>query len=260
MTHPVDPADPIIESDLHAYVDDQLEPTRRIAVEAYLSRNPRLAARVMSDLRSRDELRLTLAAQPRICGIGAGDAARRLERALVRDRALSRIRRVAALAAFVAAGWVAHAQLGAFSVGDVVASTPPPAFVTDALMSHRTALVRGSMASQPPARTFDSAEIRSQTAIVLPTLPPGWRVSDVQIFPSHSGPSVEIALSAGRTGTLSLFASRPGWFSIAPVATTSEGDLTAAYWQMGEVAYALVGRSGDRTLTEAAEKLSKSLL
>jgi anti-sigma factor RsiW len=260
MTQPSDPAlDPIMDCDLDAYVDDQLAPTRRVEVEAFLSRNPKVAARVMADLRARDELRLALADRPRVSGIGAGGAARRLERALVRDRALARFRRVAAIAAFVGAGWFAHAQLGAFSVTDVVASTPPPAFVSDALMSHRTALLRGAMASQPRVRAFDSAEIRSQTAIVLPALPVGWQVHDVQIFPSHSGPSVEIALDAGRSGTLSLFAARPGWFAISPVATTTQGELTAAYWQMGEVAYALVGKGADRAIAQAADGLSKSL-
>src|SRR5829696_2016171 len=176
MTQPSDPGlDPIMGCDLDAYVDDQLAPIRRIEVEAYLSRNPKIAVQVMADLRARDELRLAMADRPRVSGIGTAGAARRLERALARDRALARLRRVAAIAAFVGAGWFAHAQLGAFSVTDVVASTPP-AFVSDALMSHRTALLRGSMASQPRSQAFDSAEIRSQTAIVLPALPVGWHV------------------------------------------------------------------------------------
>ncbi|PLU24301.1 Fis family transcriptional regulator, partial [Sinorhizobium medicae] len=56
-----EPRDPILEADLDAYVDDQLDVARRIEVEAYLSAHPNVAARVMSDLRTRDELRLALA-------------------------------------------------------------------------------------------------------------------------------------------------------------------------------------------------------
>ena len=35
--------DPVIEADLHAYVDDQLDVGRRIEVEAYLSERPEVA-------------------------------------------------------------------------------------------------------------------------------------------------------------------------------------------------------------------------
>src|SRR3954454_4090613 len=59
MSEPTKP-EPISELDLMAYVDDQLDPERRIAVEDHLSRHPVLAAQVMDDLRRRDELRLDL--------------------------------------------------------------------------------------------------------------------------------------------------------------------------------------------------------
>ncbi|RWC52435.1 MAG: anti-sigma factor, partial [Mesorhizobium sp.] len=50
--------DPVTDADLDAYVDDQMEVARRIEVEAFLSTQPEVAARVMSDLRTRDELRV----------------------------------------------------------------------------------------------------------------------------------------------------------------------------------------------------------
>lgn len=53
--------DPVTDIDLDAYVDDQVDVTRRIEVEAFLSARPEAAARVMSDLRTRDELRVALA-------------------------------------------------------------------------------------------------------------------------------------------------------------------------------------------------------
>eukprot|EP01031_Cornospumella_fuschlensis_P011541 gene11541-14098_t len=95
MNHPVDP---IGEADLQAYVDDQLPVARRIDVEAHLSRHPEQATRVMADLRTRDELRLALAAMPRIASIATSDAARRLERGLSRDHLFTRLRKVAAVA------------------------------------------------------------------------------------------------------------------------------------------------------------------
>jgi anti-sigma factor RsiW len=56
--------EPITDVDLHAYVDDELPLVRRIEVEACICHHPQKAARVMADLRIRDELRLALAKAP----------------------------------------------------------------------------------------------------------------------------------------------------------------------------------------------------
>jgi len=253
--------DDVSDLDLSAYVDDELAVGRRIEVEAYLSRHPSVAARVMADLRTRDELRLALAAEPSWASTATAEVARRLERALARDRLLERVRRVAALVVFVAAGWVAHAEFGALSVGAVVASPPPPGFVGDALMAHETARLRAGMDSQPGVPGYDPEEIRAATAVTVPALPDAWRVVDTQVFPSTYGPSVEMAIEAGELGRLSLFAVRPGAFDVRPVAVTAGKAANAAHWQIGEVAYALVGDGDgdDEALRRAADRLARSL-
>lgn len=253
------PVDPVTEADLQAYVEDQLPVARRVEVEAHLCGNPAEAMRVIADLRIRDELRLALADMPRFARIGTNDAARRLERGLSRDRLLRRFRQVAAVAALVGIGWLAHAGIGPIGVRQVVASTMPPAYVTDAMRSHRTALVRADMRSQPQVPNYDPAEIRAATAIVVPAFPEGWAVTDVQVFPSTFGPSVEMALRDGRLGTMSLFAVRPGNFDVVPATLVHQQDLTAAYWQVGEVAYALVAGPNARDLDDAADRLARSL-
>ena len=53
--------EPISDIDLNAYVDGELDAQRRIEVEAYLEANPDEAARVMHDMRVRDEIRLFIA-------------------------------------------------------------------------------------------------------------------------------------------------------------------------------------------------------
>jgi len=55
--------DPIIDADLDAYVDGELDVSRRIQVESYLSENPAIAAKVMADLSMKGELRLALAGE-----------------------------------------------------------------------------------------------------------------------------------------------------------------------------------------------------
>jgi anti-sigma factor RsiW len=251
--------DPILDADLDAYVDDQLDVARRIEVEAYLSSRPEAAARVMSDLRSRDELRLALAGSNGMARPATSDAARRLERALTRDRYLKTLQRMAAVGVLVAGGWLAHATIGPLSVTKVVASTPPPAYVEDAIRAHKTTMVRAGMNSQPEVTDYDEAEIRAATGIVMPELPGDWRVTDMQVYPSQFGPSVELALQAGDLGPLSLFAVRPGEFDVVPVTISDSTDVAAAYWQVGEVAYALVVRADAHDLERTASRLADTL-
>lgn len=256
MDHPVDP---ITETDLQAYVENQLPVTRRIEVEAYLCSNPADAMRVMSDLRIRDELRLALADMPRMARIGTTDAARRLERSLTRSRLFRRVRQAAAVMILIGAGWFAHAEFGPLGVRGVVASPVPPAYVTDAVRAHRTALVRAGMHSQLEVRNYDPAEIRAATAIDLPVLPEGWKVTDVQIFPSTFGPSVEMTIRTETFGTVSLFAVRPGGFDVVSATLAHQQELTVGYWQIGEVAYALVAKAGSSDIERAAHQLAHSL-
>ncbi|AOG08354.1 MULTISPECIES: anti-sigma factor [Rhizobium/Agrobacterium group] len=252
--------DPVIEADLHAYVDDQLDVGRRIEVEAYLSENPAIAAKVMADLRVRDELRLALAGMPAVVRQETRDAARVLESAFNRPRTIDVIRRAAAVVLLVGAGWIAHGWIAPGSIGEVVASVPPPQFVEEAVRAHQTAELREKMSSQSETSRFDPAEIRSATAIVLPAMPDDWTVRDAQIFPSTYGPSVELEVEPQFGERLSLFAVRPGNFAVQQVLLKQEGQTNAAYWQIGEVAYALISetQNPDR-LAEQARKLARTL-
>ena len=251
--------DPVTDADLDAYVDDQLDVARRIEVEAFLSVRPETAARVMSDLRTRDELRLALAGSNGMARPETNDAARRLERGLARGRIFGVLQRAAAVAVFVAAGWLANEIVGPMSVTEVVASTPPPAYVEEAMRAHRTSIVRAAMASQPEVPDYDADEIRAATAIVMPALPKDWKVRDVQIYPSQFGPSVEMAVETKEFGPVSLFAVRPGTFDVVKPTIAPAGDISSAYFQIGEVAYALVARGDVRDLDRAAERLADTL-
>lgn len=252
--------DPILDCDLDAYVDGQLSASRRVAVETHLSQHPEAAARVMADLGLRGALRMAHAGESEIHGRPeTRDAARRLEGGLSNAQVISTLRRIAAVGLLIAVGWAANAGLGPFRATEVVASVPPPAYVEEALRAHQTTLLREAMPSQAAIGTYAPEEIRSATAIVLPTLPEGWQVHDVQVFPSKFGPSVEMALDSGRGERLSLFAVRPGYFAVEKVAQYSIDGTAAAYWQVGDVAYALVSHAGTVPLDKAASDLARSL-
>lgn len=251
--------DPVTDTDLDAYVDDQLDVARRIEVEAFLSVRPEAAARVMSDLRMRDELRVALAGPIGMARPATAEAARRLERGLTRDRVFSVLQRAAAAAVLVAAGWLANGIFGPIAVTKVVASTQPPAYVEEAVRAHRTTLVREAMSSQKETPGYNADEIRAATAIVIPSLPADWKIRDVQVYPSPFGPSVEMAVETKDLGLVSLFAIRPGTFDVVKPTVVPSGDISSAYFQIGEVAYAVVGQGDAGNLDRAAEKLARTL-
>lgn len=252
-------SDPVTEQDLDAYVDDQLEFARRIEVEAWLAARPEQAARVMADLRSRDELRLALAVPTSSARPATSDAARRLERGLRHGRVLVRLQQAAAVLMLVGAGWAANSVVGPLMVTQSVASALPPAYVEDAMRAHGTSVIRAAMASQPAVRDYDMNEIRAMTAIVMPGLPRDWRVRDVQVFPSRFGPSVELAAETDEFGPVSLFAVRPGTFDVVKPTLAPGEDTSAAFFQIGEVAYAVVAGGHVAGLDRAAERLAATL-
>lgn len=250
-TETVDPLE------LAAYVDDQLDVSRRIEVEYWLSQHPDIAAQVMTDLRIRDELRLALAGSGVPAAPATGDAARSLEGRLLRGQVFRRLRPLAAASLLLSAGWIAHAQFGGALPAQ--ASSTVPEYVTAAVEAHRVTALRAGMHSQPPATEYDPAELLAETAIRMPALPAGWTVTDVQVFPSHFGPSVELAVAAGELGAVTLFAARPGQFVVQRPSTRLVDDTTTAYWQFGDIAYALVAGAPPGEVSRAAGALFNSL-
>ena len=251
-------SDPITEADLLAYVDDQLDPARRIEVEEHLAHAPEAAARVMADLKDRDALRMLHAAPLTHPAESMLRSAAGLERALAWRELGLKFRRIAAVVALIGFGWFAHGQVG-LAVTDSEASPKPPAFVEDALHSHETSLLRARMVSQPEVEAYDPAEVLAATGIQLPALPKDWQVRDAQVFPSRYGHSIEIAIDAGDLGRVSLFAAQAPAFDVTPPTSAPFDKATAVYWQTGNLAYALTGTGSDSALERAALQLSRKL-
>lgn len=250
----IDPVDPL---ELAAYVDDQLDVSRRIEIEHWLSLHPETAAQVMSDLRMRDELRLALAGDEVSPKSATTDMARRLEGRLQRGQVFRRVRPLAAASFLLAAGWVAHAQLAGTSLAH--ASSSVPDYVTAAVEAHHITALRAGMHSQPGITDYDPAELLAETAIRMPSLPDGWRVTDVQVYPSDFGPSVELAVETEELGSVSVFAARPGQFVVMHPSTRHVNDTTTAYWQFGDIAYALVADAPPGAVARSADTLFNSL-
>lgn len=239
------------QDDLDAYVDNQLDPWQRNAVEEWLGAHPAEAARVMSDLHRRNQLRLALA----LPGERPRDlkAARRLDRAIA-PRGLRLGLPSAAIAATVAALWLA---LGPVGLREGAASTPPPAFVKSALAARDASDLRLAMLSQPEAPDVDPAEIRALTGLVLPQIPEGWVPRDVQVFPSLQGPGVEMVLDTPEHGRLSMFVVRVGGGESS--GTVLAGDTGIAWFTQDGVAHVLGARDDPARLADTAERMLGSI-
>ncbi|MCJ2102145.1 anti-sigma factor [Methylobacterium sp. E-046] len=245
--------DPITDDDLIAFVDGQIDPMRRLEVEAHLANNPEAAARVMAEMHDRDALR---ACFDRVLGPGPDRnlvLARRFDRNLRWRRVASRLKRTAAIAVLVGAGWLAHDEIGRFGIPDTLAATPDPALIADARQARAVAQLRKSIATQGDSPDYDRARLRTVTGIDLPALPDGWRVRDIQIFPARHGTGIEIALEAGRYGEASLFATRGIRGGPATLTGSEDGDVLS--WNAGDTAYALSGPADDDALRQAASLL-----
>lgn len=226
----------VSEPDLRAYVEGRLDDARRAAIEGFLAGNPDLAAQVMTALHMRG----------RVAGSAPGRG-RRAGRARLAGLAVAGL-------ACMGAGWSAAAAFASEGprAGD------PPNYVAEAVMSSKATQVRTVMISQPETPRLDAAEIRRTMNLRLPALPRGWRIVDVQVYPSDDGPGVSLLVETDRRRRLNLFVVRADAAATStPVVTRKDGAFVA-YWEVGQAAYALTGEgSGDEILGQAA-RLSRS--
>ncbi|GLS56824.1 anti-sigma factor [Methylobacterium gregans] len=251
--------DPITDGDLTAYIDGQLDVMRRLEVEAHLAANPATAARVMAELHDRDALRAAFAQLPGPGPERNRHAARRIDRSMRWRRVGARLKRAAAIAVMVGAGWLAHDEVGRFGVPGTIAAPVDPTLIEDAQQARQVAQMRARVASQRSGSTYDRAAIEAATGIQLPSLPESWTVRDVQIFPARHGTGVEIIADAASLGEISLFAThRRGNGPLNEIANS--GDGTTVYWNAGKSAYALSGNSDEATLRATAARIAAASL
>ncbi|EZP70433.1 putative transmembrane transcriptional regulator (Anti-sigma factor) [Sphingomonas paucimobilis] len=162
-------------------------------------------------------------------GIAAAPPARRAPRPAYLPRA-------AAAMLALATGWFAFE-----SKPFVKPAQAEENFVEEALQSFQVAEMRQHL-RRSPAATFNAGEVGSSARIALPILPAGWRITDVQLFPSDSGPSLHMIITNGKSRPISLFAIRDDHVAPAQPAVLTRDGKTVAYWQEGDLAYALISK------------------
>jgi anti-sigma factor RsiW len=249
-------SEPISELDLMAYVDDQLDPERRIAVEDHLSRHPVLAAQIMDDLRRRDELRLALteAASARSNHM-LELPAERLGRRLAFHSSLHRNRRAIAASILVGAGWLAHAMFGGLGADPASAAHILPVYADEAVAAHRTVLVE-VLHDGTAALNLTQAGAAGGS-IPLPHLPASFAPAGSHPVPSERGNAVQMLIHGPDEELLTLFAVETDSFNIEPPQAEAVRDVNVAYWQSGWVAYVLSGTGDQKELLSLASRLSR---
>lgn len=236
-------------AEIEAYVSGELDLGGQFVVETHLSRHPEQAARVMADLGAASGLKLLFA------GLMPSDAA-----GAAPDRTLAALGK--------RSFWQRHGRLAGFSalgggalVLALVALVPqrPPPYVDDAVSSHRIALLRANMKSQVETPHYDSAEIATSTRIAMPRLPADWVVTDVQLFPAEKGPALVIAVRTPAGEQLSLFAIRGRLGAPERPDAIREGPQAVAYWQRGDMSYALTGETEPAAIDATAEAIASAM-
>ena len=148
----------------------------------------------------------------------------------------ARWRRAAAAIALLGTGWMAH-----YAADDLAAPARAESFVDEASASYTVSLAGQRMRSEVERDSLDGSEIGSATGLSLPPIPSGWKIDDVQVFPSESGMSVALVLQTDRAETVALFIKRAET-PAEELPLLAHSDLRpVAYWENGPFAYALTG-------------------
>lgn len=163
----------------------------------------------------------------------------------------SRWRRAAAAAALLATGWTGHDILGDLSKQAQAAS-----FIDEADASYSASLARQAMHSQIESTLLDRAEIGRSVGLALPPVPPEWRVTDVQVYPSDYGNSVTLVLLTDRQERVALYAQRAETPAEAIPLSERRQDRSLAYWESGPFAYALTGKLQPERILLLASKMA----
>ncbi|MFJ4157554.1 anti-sigma factor family protein [Pseudomonas sp. NPDC089752] len=243
------------EDELHAYVDDRLEPTRRAEVQVWLAANPHEAARIEA---WRDDARRLRAA---LAGFGEQPGAVQLDLGQVQRRLRQRRQRRLASAAMLLLA-LGVGGLGGWQVRQVtLAGNVLP--MADAVQAHR--LFAGSEALDIQAS--DPTQLRNwlgrhfNRVGQLPDLTGyGFQPVGARLLSNEQGPAALLVFQDRNGQRISLFLRSPGErYERMPQGHRVEGQLEARYWSHGAYNFALVSAANDERGAGVGEALRLGL-
>jgi anti-sigma factor RsiW len=238
---------PVSDTDLQAYIDGQLDATRRIEVQAYLATRPEDAAEIMEGLRLRDEFRFFLAEESWPAATETIVLVERLGRALRLRALVPRFQAGVAAACLiglgVSLGWMGHAEFTDPVADNLeVAADPAEVLADDAAQAWHISQLDQEPAVSAPAPGPPQTVAPDATAS-SPALPQssGLRRVGSDLIPWNGGTAAADLLVMPKGNELVLLtAETPTQGFEAPEAEQADG-VTTVSWRLGRYAYALSG-------------------
>jgi anti-sigma factor RsiW len=250
---------PIIESDLHAFVDEALGPERRIEVAHYLANHPEVAQRVQSYRRQRNELRAALAPVaeepvPPELSLGRMMKARRTSRAARWQTAAAA---VLVLGIGGAGGWTLHsvlqpprAGIGALAqeaTDSYAVYAPDRARPVEIMATDRSELVK--WASERLSRPVSVPDLSASN----------YRFIGGRLIATAHGPAVLFMYDDDHGTRLVLLSRDMAIDKNAPMAQHSLGPITGFAWADKGIGYSLVGHISSQLLHSLADEARRQL-
>lgn len=243
------------EDELHAYVDERLEPARRREVELYLAAHPEQAARVEGWRADARLLRTALA------GLAEQPANPRLDPAAVRRGVRQRHRRQWASAAMLLValgvggmgGWQARES-------SLLAGTAPMA---DAVQAHRLFAQSGKLdldVQRPGQLQAWLGEHFGQVGQLPDLSTYGFTPVGARLLSNEQGPAALLLFQDANGERVSLFLRSPGeHYARMPSGERVDGELQARYWSQGAYNYALVSPAAEPRAAQLRQALGIAL-
>ncbi len=248
----------IDEEQLQAYVDGELSPEQRTAVEGFLAANPNEAERIRGYQMQRialQALTAPIAAEP------LSEPLDKLRHEMVLALKAARRRRriwrwtgaAAAVCAFAVVGWSVLIATGRESPD--LASL----FTQQATRAH--ALYDGPSAQNSPKQTADLFRWFARRVIQSPASAPdlrpfGFKLVGSQVIPTPDRPNIQLVYADEQNASITLMMSASQDASPSDFRFSQEGELSAWYWSRNGLQFGLVGQMPRERLLEFARAVS----
>jgi anti-sigma factor RsiW len=251
---------PISSDDLHAYVDERLDPDRRREVESYLDAQPQLARRVTSYRAQREGLRDALAA-PALEPVPATlNLSRLLEARLARRPPWWRLAAAVALCVGVAgaAGWYLGSSRSPSRIELAISLLQQ-----EAIASHAVYAADGRHPVEVTAADADHLSQWLSNRLRRNVTPPdlsviGYRLLGGRLLATERGGAAALFVYADASGNRLSVLLRPMAPELrAQRADIAQGGLNGCTWIREGMGYAVVADTSDQILDQAADQISK---
>ncbi|WP_181707649.1 hypothetical protein [Chthonobacter rhizosphaerae] len=233
------------DQEINAYLDGELNPERRLEVQALIARDGDLARRVMTDMHLTDAMKL---AQKRpVHSPETIGRARRLHKALSRRRWFPNASRGLIAASLLLTGWFANSLSVPYRQAIRTADEAFALSIRDTIqVAELDEMVR---------TTFEPVDEKLQrlgaaVAVDVPELPRGWYVRQVRLQRIDGRRSV-IVNAVSAEGAVSLVASPMNRKTSVPPTAVTDPTTPAVFWQQGATGYTLVGKNVRQDVLES---------